>query len=348
MAADSISLRILCGTLRRLLLASAAFGLLLATSASAATRYHIVDLGFDAVAQSVDAAGDVAGSPDYYHAGIFRNGSWQMMPAGEQVTSINASGDAVGVATYIDRHGRGYFYPAGGGDPVRLEPPFKMNEPMRVAGINAGGDVLGHIYLASNSHSRCVLWHDLMPGMLKTPGSICWAAGLNDAGQLLGTANISGKSSQSENYQAFIWTQGHVQYLGTLGGHRSFAGGINAQGHAAVTAETHNRRKNAPHRAAFWDGDSLHDLGTFDGAGDSAASGINGLDEIVGNAHDADGAQHPFVWRGAGLVALEPLVDGADGWRLGGATAINDAGAITGLGSYQGSNHAYLLVPYED
>ena len=36
MAADSISLRILCGTLRRLLLVSAAFGLLVATSASAA------------------------------------------------------------------------------------------------------------------------------------------------------------------------------------------------------------------------------------------------------------------------------------------------------------------------
>src|SRR3954470_3876157 len=36
MAADSISLRILCGILRRLLLVSAAFGLLLVTSASAA------------------------------------------------------------------------------------------------------------------------------------------------------------------------------------------------------------------------------------------------------------------------------------------------------------------------
>src|SRR5215218_7306498 len=36
MAADSIFLRILCGTLRRLLLVSAASGLLLATSASAA------------------------------------------------------------------------------------------------------------------------------------------------------------------------------------------------------------------------------------------------------------------------------------------------------------------------
>jgi uncharacterized membrane protein len=314
----------------------------LPAASRADTRYRLVDLGLNAVANSIDAAGEIAGSPDYWHAGIYRDGAWHAMP-GQQVVAINAGGDAVGIAAGIDEHGKPYFYPAGGGDPVRLKSPFKTGLPMQVTGIDAGGLVFGHGTAAKSSKSRCVLWQDFVPTVLDTQAHQCWSAGLNDAGQLAGTVTVNEKKP---HYNAFVWTNGTLQRVGTLTGYRSTeAYGINAAGHLAVLAETHERHKNPPHRGVFWDGTTLRDLGTFDGSGNSTADAINDLDDIVGMAHDVDGADHPFVWHGAGLVALEPLVDGAGGWHIGEPSAIDDAGVIAGVGQFDGSSHGYMLVP---
>jgi probable HAF family extracellular repeat protein len=331
---------------RRVLVVIAALaiaGLAWPAASMAGTRYRLVDLGLDAVANSLDAAGDVAGSPDYDHAGIYRNGQWQMMPGGAQVTAINANGDAVGTANYIDQGGKPYFYPAGGGDPVRLDEPFETGLEMQVSGIDSGGLIFGMGYKGRKGTALCVLWRDFVPEVLDTGKHECWSAGINPAGQLAGTVTVG---ERKPHYGAFVMTNGVMQRTGTPAGFSStFATGINASGHLSVLAIRHETHKNAPHHGAYWDGTAIHDLGTFDGLGDSTAGAINDLDEVVGVAHDADGADHAYVWRGAGLVALAPLVDGAKGWDLGTPTAINAAGVITGSGTFQRRSHAYMLVP---
>src|SRR5262249_29381705 len=121
------SRRVLCSTA----IAAITFGAG-STVARADTRYQLIDLGIDSVANSLDPAGDIAGSPDYYHAGIWHDGQWQMMAAGAQVVAVNADGDAVGTATFIDDGGKPYFYPAGGGEPLRLGQPFESSLAMQV------------------------------------------------------------------------------------------------------------------------------------------------------------------------------------------------------------------------
>jgi len=300
-------------------------------AAMADTRYQLIDLGLDAVANSLGPAGEVAGSPDYHHAGIYRDGQWQMMSGGEQVVAINAHGDAVGSAVWIDDGGKPYFY------------PFETGMPMVVSGISADGLIYGMGYRGRKGTALCVLWRDFVPEVLDTGKHQCWSTGINAAGQLAGTVTVNEKD---RHYGAFLMTNGVMQRTGTPAGFGStFATGINASGHLSVLAERHVGHKNAPHHGAFWDGTTIHDLGTFDGAGDSTADAISDLDEVVGLAHDADGEQHLYIWRGAGLVALEPLVDGAKGWRLGAPTAIDAAGVITGTGTFQRRSHAYMLVP---
>ena len=45
------------------------------------------------------------------------------------------------------------------------------------------------------------------------------------------------------------------------------------------------------------------------------------------------------------MVDLNTLIDPLSGWELSAATAINDAGQITGYGVIGGQNHAFLLTP---
>jgi len=311
-------------------------------AAMADTRYQLVDLGLDSVANSIGPSGEIAGSPDYYHAGIYRDGQWHMMSAGEQVVAINANGDAVGIATYIDDGGKPYFYPAGGGEPLRLDEPFQT-DLMPVSGISADGLIFGMGYKGTKGTALCVLWRNFVPEVLDTGKHQCWSTGINPAGQLAGTITVNEKDP---HYAAFLMTNGVMKRTGIPSGFSStFATGINASGHLSVLAERHVHHKNAPHHGAFFDGTTIHDLGTFDGTGNSTADAISDLDEVVGLAHDADGEEHLYIWRGAGLVALEPLVDGAKGWHLGTPTAISASGVITGSGTFQRRGHAYMLVP---
>jgi len=76
------------------------------STTSAIPIYFVTASTWDAVANSLGPAGEVAGSPDYHHAGIYRDGQWQMMSGGEQVVLVcdQEEIDDPDVATLAELH----------------------------------------------------------------------------------------------------------------------------------------------------------------------------------------------------------------------------------------------------
>jgi probable HAF family extracellular repeat protein len=91
---------------------------------------------------------------------------------------------------------------------------------------------------------------------------------------------------------------------------------------------------------------TVTDLGTLGGT-DSSGYGINVNGQVTGFAHTSgNAAQHAFLYDpSSGMVDLNALVDPLSGWVLSEGRAINDSGQITGYGSIDGVDHAFLLTP---
>jgi probable HAF family extracellular repeat protein len=91
------------------------------------------------------------------------------------------------------------------------------------------------------------------------------------------------------------------------------------------------------------------DLGTLSGFGSSEGYGVNDAGDVVGRVEPVEGASGPtraFVYQNGELRDLNTLIAAGTGWTLTEARAINDGGAIAGLGTAPGgATRAFLLVP---
>jgi len=86
-------------------------------------------------------------------------------------------------------------------------------------------------------------------------------------------------------------------------------------------------------------------LGTLGGSF-SIARDINNRGEIVGGSlTDGDENFHGFIYRGAGLVDLNDLLDPQCGWELVQAFGINNRSEIVGIASHEGHDRIVLLRP---
>ena len=166
---------------------------------------------------------------------------------------------------------------------------------------------------------------------LGTLGSWTNVSAINESGQ------AAGDSLAAAGWQAYRYSAGTMQNLGTIGGSatRTFGKGINASGH--VVGE-YDLGPGTTSRAFLHDGTALVDIGTLGGTYASAAD-INAAGVIVGSSTLAgDLNQRAFVYSGGTMTALGTL--GGD-YSIG--NAINDSGQVTGhSGRSDGVRHAFL------
>ncbi len=205
--------------------------------------------------------------------------------------------------------------------------------------INNAGQAVGYACCAPDTYlSHAVLWGS---GGIVDLGDLdpLWPAisaayGLNDAGQVVG-----GSYDASANFHAFLWQNGSMQDLGTLGGDYSSAEAINANGQVVGTARLAN---STPH-AFLWQNGSMQDLGalTWD---QSIAYDINDKGQVVG-ALQTGQTSHAFLWANGQLQDLNSLIPANTGWVLQEARAINNKGRIVGFGTFNGQTRAFLLKP---
>jgi probable HAF family extracellular repeat protein len=163
--------------------------------------------------------------------------------------------------------------------------------PDGIIAINHRGDIVGQYWVRGVVHA--VLWRNGTPIDLGSlPGgstTLLFAQPLNDKGQIVGrTLDANGEE------RAFLWQNGAMTNVGTLGGTYSAAVGINSHGQIAGTSGT---AAGASH-AFLWERGQMIDLEPLPGGYASGAAAINGHGDVVGKSAFAGQPSHVVLWTG--------------------------------------------------
>ena len=141
--------------------------------------------------------------------------------------------------------------------------------------------------------------------------------------------------------RAFLCKNGEMLDLGTLPGDRaSRAHGINASGQVireSIAADGASRAL-LWRRARWWLRNPTWDV-------TSTARGLNAAAQVIGESVAADGMSRAFLWTNGAMSDLNTSIPTGSGWILTAASAINDAGQVSGTGLYNGRTRAFLLAP---
>lgn len=205
---------------------------------------------------------------------------------------------------------------------------------------------------------RAILWRDGTVNDLGTfGGNISHGLDLNNRGQVVGVAENSTPDSYAigivplyfvgwpvaTQVRAFLWQNGVMRDLGTLGGNDAAAGLINDRGQVAgvsYTNTTPNATTGFPTEDPFfWQNGKMVDIGSLGGTF-GYPRWMNSRGQVVGNSNVAgDTSDHAFLWDRGVLTDLGTL-----GGTYSGANWINDFGQSTGYGYLPGDSifHAVL------
>mgnify|MGYP000926060534 CR=1 FL=1 len=177
------------------------------------------------------------------------------------------------------------------------------------SGISVGWQLPGPLYLAKAIGSL---------GRGLTQGN-----DLNNGGDVTGYA-YTGPTGM--NTHAFLYADGKMTDLGTLGGIHSFGTALNDQRVVVGYAEVENRDLHA----FRWTNGSITDLGTLPGAGSTSwAYDVNEAGQVVGAAEvlSPRGGTHAVLWQDGSIkdLGVLPGDGGSEAW------SINDRGEIFGV-----------------
>jgi probable HAF family extracellular repeat protein len=151
-------------------------------------------------------------------------------------------------------------------------------------------------------------------------GPDAFAVFVNDLGQVAGISLIDMTDPFSH---AFLWQNGEMQDLGTLGGNFSQPNFLNNHGQVVGSSTLAGDAVTHPY---LWDHGKMTDLGTFGGTSGSALW-VNEAEEVVGDANQAGDVIHrAFLWKEGKLMDLG--VVGGD--KCSTAYSINSKGQIVG------------------
>jgi probable HAF family extracellular repeat protein len=206
----------------------------------------------------------------------------------------------------------------------------------RSVAINDGGQVVGHVnydWSESETHgmsfSTPVVWEEGRAhalGLLSGPPKSWpppWVEGewggeataINNRGQIVGWSDTRPVGNGVAH--AFLWEEGKMRDLGTLGGERSEAVAINDHGQVVGWSETGaTGNYEYPIRHAFlWENGKMIDLG------EGEAVAINERSQVVGSSSEG----HAFLWQRGKMIDLGTL-----GGERSEAVAINERGQVVG------------------
>jgi probable HAF family extracellular repeat protein len=204
-------------------------------------------------------------------------------------------------------------------------------------------------------------------GTLGGPNSA--AFGVNERGQVVGEAetsvgigddfcgfNASGFPHSGATCLPFLWQNGVMTKLPTLGGGSGGANMINNRGEVVGQAENGMRDPDpacpvSQFEPVVWENGAIHALPTYPGDPDGVAAWINDKGQVVGSsgacapAYDPNAGvylveNHALLWENGKLTDLGNL--GTQGFAGNHACQINNQGQVVGHTNSDTSTRAYL------
>jgi probable HAF family extracellular repeat protein len=232
--------------------------------------------------------------------------------------------------------------------------------------INNRGWVTGVSSLTGSSGIHAALWRRNTVLDLGTLGGansgVEWPV-KNDRGIIAGISETSTTDPLGEHWSCgafiatnghtclgFVWKDGYMKPLSTLGGSNAYATGVNERGQIVGWAEnaTHDPTCVQPYHvlqfeAVIWEPDAqrtIRPLKPFGKDPDGAATAMNDNGQIVGISGTCDqqvgrfSARHAVMWQRGKPINLGSL--GGVAWNT--PTAINAAGQVVGFSDLRGDH----------
>jgi probable HAF family extracellular repeat protein len=327
-----------------------------------APRFTIQDLGalggFSSQGVAINEAGEVAGTWVTSDRAARRAFVWDGttsrdigdLGGGQTIaTGINEFGNISGYSALANGRFRFAFWNGAG----LLDPTgVNLNAIEIFGGINDLDQFAGTCPTPDPFNNHACYWDGAILRDIGTlEGQSSFGAAINNNGQMTGRAYVFTPGTSSFQNHAFVWNGSTMQDLGTLGRLSSYGTAINDSGQIAGYVSGSLTPGQGSAQAFLWTGLTMRNiagpLGCF-----SYANGINNRAQVVGTASvgcSTVAAYHAFLWDGSTIFDLnDQLVDMAGWTELTSAQAINDRGQITGYGTIDGQQHAFLLTPAFD
>jgi probable HAF family extracellular repeat protein len=238
----------------------------------------------------------------------------------------------------------------------------------------ANNALLGGLATNADGTQHAVLWHNGSIKDIGTPGlggPNSAAFGINENRQATGLAETPNKDPNGEDFcgygtflvcQPFLWQNGAMMPLPTLGGQNGEAGQINSHGAVAGNVENTTPDSTCPsgvpqifeEKPVVWEHGEVRKLNTFPNDPDGWAFGINDQGQVVGASGECGPlnpqtgvyilSRHPLLWDKHRTIYL-PTLGGTGAFGPGNvAQQINNQGQVAGVSDLPGDEtyHGFL------
>ena len=252
------------------------------------------------------------------------------------VTAVNNAGQVLGISYHIGFPASFVWTPQNGYGALAVPNGFNGYVPSFGA-ENSQGDIVGAVFRPSDGDSVPVLWTNGVPTTLISGIGII--VGINDSSQILGLSN--------DGTTSYIGTASSGFAPITIPGIPFTASGIVNNGSVYGYCNPGTLASNAcviTNSVATL----IPRLPSFPGALSVRNQGqMNNLGQVVGSENNGSPnfSTGVFWSQSTGTVDLSTQVP--TGWRIVGASAINDSGQIAATGAFGGLTYQVLLDPIQ-
>jgi probable HAF family extracellular repeat protein len=258
------------------------------------------------------------------------------------ISDINNSGTVVGVSRTAEQVPHATVYLSG----AIIDLGEIRGFPSAAAAINDYGVIVGEMRGDDSTIGFIMNGPEHVMTLGSLGGRVTMPTDINNQGQVVGIS-LSGKPwttgpTDAPAQEGFLWQNGVMVGIGSLGGNTSNAFSINDLGQ--IVGET--ALSDGEFHAFIYDPNGgMRDLGTS--GMQSAAHSINNAGVVVGYAVDELGKWRAALFDESSEVQfLDQLIPSDSGWeRLIRATDVNTQGQIAGVGLFAGEIRGFILTP---